>query len=320
MNKGFSILVCCFNSEKRIEQTLISLSKLDYFEAYPIEIVIVDNNSKDQTIKKINAIWSCLNSTIPLRIINEFEQGLTNARISGINNAKYEYLIFCDDDNWLFPDYLDVMFQNFKNEDCHIVGGVGIAKPQVEFPNWFSEYQGFGYAVGNLNRKPGKGQFVYGAGMGIRKDIALNYAMKNHLLSDRIGTKITSGGDTEICHIVGKENIYFDENLKFYHFLPSNRLTWEYYKKLNASFGTAHSYLIYYYLAKESKLKALFLLLTKFYHSFNFVIYNSLKQKNQRNEIEFLFNYHFVKGTLFNLVRFRELYSKAKFNLESVDS
>lgn len=320
MNKGFSIIVCCYNSEERITQTLIHLRNLQMIEGYPVEVIIVDNNSGDQTIEKAIESWGCLKDSIILRIVKEFKQGLTYARIKGINEAKYDYLIFCDDDNWLFPNYLKVVFDNFKNKDCYALGGVGIAESVDGFPDWFFEFNGFGYAIGSQNRVSGKGQFAYGAGMAIRKMKAQIYARQDHLLTDRIGSKMSSGGDTEICHIIGKENIYFDETLKFYHFLPSNRLSWEYYKRLNASFGTAHSYLVYYYLAKESKLNAIWILLSKLFHSLNFLLYHSFKKRSQTNEIEFLFNYFFLKGSIHNFFRFKELYNMAKSNLKSIDS
>ena len=100
---GVSIIVCCYNSIGRIEHTLAYLAKQKFRTRINVELIVVNNASTDETkkivtqlLKTLFPLWSC-------SVIDEMNQGLTYARNAGIKNALYEYLLFCDDDNLLFP-------------------------------------------------------------------------------------------------------------------------------------------------------------------------------------------------------------------------
>jgi hypothetical protein len=59
------------------------------------------------------------------------------------------------------------------------------------------------------------------------------------LLSDRIGKKLVSGGDTELClayRLAGYE-LTFNDNLTFQHELPNDRIGWGYLRSLFFGFG-----------------------------------------------------------------------------------
>lgn len=53
-------------------------------------------------------------------------------------------------------------------------------------------------------------------------------------MSDRTGNSLSSGGDVELCYLLqlaGYE-IWFDQGLKFFHWMPNSRINWSYYLKL----------------------------------------------------------------------------------------
>ena len=81
MSLGFSIIVCCYDSEQRITETLISLSNLIVPDQYSVELIIVDNNSSDNTLEKASSVWEGLGSKFPIKIVSEPKQGLINARV-----------------------------------------------------------------------------------------------------------------------------------------------------------------------------------------------------------------------------------------------
>jgi len=64
-------------------------------------------------------------------------------------------------------------------------------------------------------------------------------AGKEPLLVDRQGGQLNSGGDGEICcwYIFAGYRLWYDEDLKFSHFIPASRLTKEYYQHLVAGFS-----------------------------------------------------------------------------------
>ncbi|MEZ4823797.1 MAG: glycosyltransferase family A protein [Ignavibacteria bacterium] len=48
----------------------------------------------------------------PLRIVKENTPGWSIARQKGFDTAKYEYIVFCDDDNLLKDDFVKQLLMN----------------------------------------------------------------------------------------------------------------------------------------------------------------------------------------------------------------
>ena len=67
-------------------------------------------------------------------------------------------------------------------------------------------------------------------------------------MTDRKGNVLSSGGDTEICYALRNEGwkIRYDSKLKFKHYITSERLEWDYIKKLFRGFGRASTGLDHY--------------------------------------------------------------------------
>jgi glycosyltransferase involved in cell wall biosynthesis len=256
--KGISVIICCYNSAMKLIPTLNHLAKQRALQGLPYEVIIVDNNCTDNTVTVAIQTWESLNAPFKLSIIKQAEPGLSHARQMGIEKASYEYAVLCDDDNWLCEDYLLKVYNLFEDmPEVAVIGGVGEATADKPIPSWFVKLQGFGYAVGNEGRQTGYVDSVYGAGMGLRKQVISTLLNEefSFILSDRTGTNLLSGGDTEISILIKKSgyNIYFDSSLTFKHYLTSNRLQWNYYLRLRRSFGKASAYLQLYNLTDLSE-------------------------------------------------------------------
>ena len=255
--KGISVIICCYNSEKNIVPTLKQLARQKFVPGTTNEIIIVDNNCNDKTVEIAQAAWLTLSNPFSLKIVQQPIPGLSYARELGIKSAQNEYIIFCDDDNWLNDDYSAKVFALFEsNVDIGLIGGVGEAVFETAAPTWFVELEGFGYAVGNEGRCTGYVESIYGAGMAIRKSVFLSVTKNtcSFILSDRLGKTILSGGDTELCILVKNAGlkIYLDTSMKFKHYLNDNRIKWRYYLKLRRSFGKASAYLQLYDKAQSN--------------------------------------------------------------------
>lgn len=267
--KGISVIICCYNSGNKLVATLHHLAKQQSLPGISFELIIVDNNCTDNTIILASAIWSSLNTPFLLTIVQQILPGLNYARGMGIKTAHYDYIVLCDDDNWLRDDYLLKIYRLFEAmPEVGLIGGVGEAVMETAAPGWFIELDGFGYAIGTEGRKTGFVASVYGAGMGIRKSVFTQIINDkfSFLLSDRKGRHLSSGGDTEICLLLANagHKIYLDTSLIFKHFLSSNRLEWSYYLRLRRSFGKAAAYLQLYEPLPERKRVTQFLRLAKF--------------------------------------------------------
>jgi len=242
-NKGVSVILCCYNSANRIKATLQALAEQRFHSPVPWEIVLVDNASTDKTSEISRKIWAKLNPGIKLNITYEYKPGLGNARRRGIGEASYAILLFCDDDNWLTPGYVQDVFDTMeRNSSIAACGGMGIPVFETSRPFWFDEYaEAFALGSQTTNIENGRLLNLYGAGLAIRTNILKRlYASGfNPLLQGRVGKKLSSAEDTELTYafVLMGYKLDYHEKLKFYHYLPKERLTFKYLKKLFIAFG-----------------------------------------------------------------------------------
>jgi len=240
MENGVSIVICCYNSEDRLPNTLCHLLKQQNTTDIKWEVCIIDNASSDNTAQVSRDLWA--NSDIPLNVYPESKPGLANARIKGFESARYSIVSFVDDDNWVAPDWIyriyTLMLQNPK---IGAVGGRGEGVFDCDVPVWFDKFQG-AYAVGPQGNERGfVERSLFGAGFCIRKSIWEHLKDSNFklLLSGRTGGNLNSGGDSEICwglRLAGYK-LYYDPELRYKHYIPASRLTWGYARKLFKEFG-----------------------------------------------------------------------------------
>lgn len=94
-----SVIIPCFNVEDYIEECLESV----YNQIYKnIEVVVVDNNSTDNTLKIVNELKRNLYND--LIILKEEKKGANAARNKGLRIVKGEWVQFLDSDDILNRD------------------------------------------------------------------------------------------------------------------------------------------------------------------------------------------------------------------------
>lgn len=235
--KGVSIIICSYNGLERIKKSIEFLVAQQVAPEIPWEIIVVDNASTDRTYDFVQDLLSTIFPQGDFKVVKEPSAGLSLARQKGIDTAKFEYVVFCDDDNWFSPTYIQQIFDHFeKDPTLGIVGGRGIGVLGAQKPAWFSPRVEKSYAIGKQAPQSGAVNFVWGAGMGLRKS-AYKSLMANgfsHLNTDRTKDKLFGGGDTEICIGIGRMGykIWYDDDLVFHHFIPADLISMAYAKKL----------------------------------------------------------------------------------------
>ena len=247
---GISIIVCFYNAEKRLTETLSAIRNLKV-EGLPfVELVLVDNNSNDSSVSLIHRLMSDFDR-FSWKVVTEGKPGLSFARKAGIDQSIGAYLLFCDDDNWLHPEYLLVAHDVFKKHpEIGVLGGFGEAvSDALVFPHWFKEHQVY-YAVGPQNSCNGEvaggRNMVYGAGMIIDRS-KMSWIEEQGFRSftaDRTGKSLSSGGDSELCLAlkVAGFKIWYDDRLKFRHFIEEDRLDLAYIARLKAGIRASNVY------------------------------------------------------------------------------
>lgn len=99
-----SVVVIAYNEECRLAACLWSLSELQ--TQYPIEILGVNNNSKDRT----EEVYQCLG----LPYFNEQKQSPGYARQCGLDHSKGKFYFCIDADTIYPPHYIDLMMQKLS--------------------------------------------------------------------------------------------------------------------------------------------------------------------------------------------------------------
>jgi len=231
--KGVSVIICCYNSEKRLPDTLKHLANQEVPNSINWEVILVDNNSSDNTSIVARQIWETNWGSTQLEIIQQPVPGLYHARELGIKKARFEYIIFCDDDNWLNSDYVEKVYNILSiNPNIGILGGQTYGVYEKMAPEWFLKFSNF-FAIGKQNNETGwinKNQWgVWGAASAYNKTIfnKLDSIGFKPILLGRTGKKMTSGEDREVCLIAKKLGfgIYYDSMLLSAHYMPSSRFS-----------------------------------------------------------------------------------------------
>jgi glycosyltransferase involved in cell wall biosynthesis len=111
-----SIIIPTYNAASTIGKTLESIFnqtlRRGSGQAFKnFEIIIVNDGSTDDTLKLLNYYIAKLSNSgqNKIKIINQENQGSNPARNRGTQEARGEYLLFCDSDLTMRPDMLEKM-------------------------------------------------------------------------------------------------------------------------------------------------------------------------------------------------------------------
>jgi glycosyltransferase involved in cell wall biosynthesis len=222
----FSLLICTFNGSDRISKTIYSISKLLVSNTFSYNVIIVDNNSSDNTFSVANQLKIDFADLFEIIVIQEFTQGKVFALESALNFTFSDWIVICDDDNLLKNDYLLVAYSlinNFKN--VGIFGGVSnlFVSENIIVPEWFNS-QSLKYAVGKQHSKSGYITYkenLWGAGSIIHRNGLIKVLKTVSML-----VKNDRWEDSEIGYrfVILGYKLYFSEDLIFDHYIDIDRL------------------------------------------------------------------------------------------------
>ena len=106
-----SIIVPVYNDENNIESCVSSLMAQAYED---IEILLVDDGSEDNSGKICDGLCK---KDKRIRAFHIKNSGVSHARNIGIERAAGEYVVFCDSDDTLQPNYCSTLMQYASEEN-----------------------------------------------------------------------------------------------------------------------------------------------------------------------------------------------------------
>lgn len=113
-----SVILCTYNRAQNLRQALRSLREMTVPEGVIWEVVVIDNNSTDETAQVVQEFRQ---TSLPLRYIFEGKQGKSHALNTGIKEARGRILAFTDDDCIVAQDWAAAILREFA-ADSLLVG------------------------------------------------------------------------------------------------------------------------------------------------------------------------------------------------------
>jgi len=248
-----SVIICTHNPRKDYLDRVLEALRKQTLSMERWELLLIDNASKENLAESWDLSWHPSG-----KIIRENEVGLTAARLRGMREFNSELLVFVDDDNALFPDYLQK--------------GLEVASEWPRLGAWGCQYiaeyeSGDSYSDGSdfwssrldtdlwTNLKDRRAA-PFGGGMFLRKKVSEIYLEKCSTeplrkLLDRSGSSLSSFGDFDIAFTacdVGYGIGRF-KTLKLIHLIPADRSTPNYLWRITKDSG--YSDVIFRYLHGE---------------------------------------------------------------------
>ncbi len=116
----FSIVVPVHNRESLITETLDSIYAQNY---RPISLVVVDNNSTDNTLSVVDSWMKSHGSQdFHIVVVEESQPGATSARNRGMQEVTGDIMMFFDSDDLMLPDLASTVMNHFHdNPDLEIL-------------------------------------------------------------------------------------------------------------------------------------------------------------------------------------------------------
>lgn len=109
-----SVIVPVYNVEKYLSRCIDSILAQTFTD---FELILVDDGSTDES-GKICDEYAAKDKRII--VIHKENEGVSKARNVALDKARGEYICFCDSDDYLSNDYLDVMYHSMidTGSDC----------------------------------------------------------------------------------------------------------------------------------------------------------------------------------------------------------
>jgi glucosyl-dolichyl phosphate glucuronosyltransferase len=238
---NITVILCTYNRHASLSRALESVAASAMPGAVDWEVLVVDNNSKDET--RAVAEDFCRRFPNRFRYLFEPRQGKSYALNSGIREAKGEILAFVDDDVIVEPTWLQNLTSSLHDNEWAGSGGKILLERTSPAPRWLAldgPYSLAGVLVlFDRGDKPCQLDWApYGTNMAFRKATFDKYGGFRTDLGPNTKNEIR-GEDTEFGRrlMSAGERLRYEPRAIVYHCVPEKRLRKEYFLNWYLDFG-----------------------------------------------------------------------------------
>lgn len=234
-----TVILCTYNRYQSLARALESLARSVMPSSVQWEVLVIDNNSKDQTREVIEGY--CQRFPHIFRYVFEAKQGKSYALNTGIRLAGGDVLAFTDDDLAVDSLWLENLTAPLRSAGWAGAGGRVLPEHGFQPQRWMDTSGRYGLAplamfepsipAGKIDEPP------FGANMAYRKEMFSKHGGFRLDLGPEAGGEIKNE-DVEFGAriLAAGEQIWYEPSAVVYHEVPRHRarksyfLTWWYGK------------------------------------------------------------------------------------------
>jgi glycosyltransferase involved in cell wall biosynthesis len=235
MYVDFTLAIPTYNGASRLPELLERLQNQLHTEHFSWEIIVVDNNSTDNTAKIVQNYQATWQHPYPLKYCFEPKQGAAHARHTAVKQAQGKYIGFLDDDNYPTSNWVAAAYEFGEQHP-----NAGAYASQIH-PNWEVQPPANFHRItpflaiterGNLPLlyEPEKKLLPPSAGLVVRREAWLKSVPNQAILTGRVAGNMLTGEDLEMLSHLQKSGweIWYNPEMEIYHQIPHWRLQREY--------------------------------------------------------------------------------------------
>jgi glycosyltransferase involved in cell wall biosynthesis len=237
-----TVLICTYNRARLLRETCAALRELDTPPHCQLEIVIVDNNSTDNTRLVVDEAARL--SAVPVVYLRETQQGKSFALNRGLAHANGDIIALTDDDVLPAREWLSRIVAAFRERDVTFVFGKVLPRwgcvPPPELLTTRAQDIWGPLAIIDYGDEPV--EYVADS-FAQRLPIGANLAFaRSALLAiggwrtdlGKVNNTLISGEDHEIFTRLRRHGLYrgyYDPTASVRHYVPASRLTRRYFRQ-----------------------------------------------------------------------------------------
>ncbi|MEW5894159.1 MAG: glycosyltransferase [Candidatus Omnitrophota bacterium] len=238
---NISVIMPTWNNSERLKKTLRGFCRLDTGDIGGWEMIVVDNNSVDNTRNVVKSFTSL----IPVTYKYEPRQGNSIARNTGIRLASGQLLIFVDDDVTVGENFLDAYRSGYmEHGDRYFYGGPvlsdfeGSGPPECVRPYLPKSIGGFD--LGDREQVFNSKNYLIGANWGAPRMKIIEAGLFNEGLGLGEDGKVSGiGEETDLMGrliSLGLKGCYLPR-AKVFHFVPAAKYSFKHILKRKERIG-----------------------------------------------------------------------------------
>lgn len=235
MYLDFTVAIPTYNGASRLPELLERLRSQINTENFNWEIIVVDNNSTDNTAKVVLSYQESWQFVYRLKYCFEQKQGAAYARKLAIKEAQGKLIGFLDDDNYPKSNWVAAAYTfGQKYQKAGAYGSQIHPEWEVQPPENFERIAPF-LAITERGNLPllyeaKKKLLPPSAGLVVRREAWLESVPSESILTGRVTGNMLTSEDLEMLSYIQKAgwDIWYNPEMEIYHQIPYWRLNKDY--------------------------------------------------------------------------------------------